>query len=148
MAGRLTAAEKAEKATEAVALSARGHTYTQIAELLDHDRKTVKRWIDDELAKRAEHRGERQGDRERAIAVYSEIIREAWEKFDRLDPRSLNVSGLLNAIRTAQERIDKLTGVEAPVKHAHGGPEDEYEVIWHDIDPGSPEDITQEEGTS
>lgn len=111
--GRLTAVEKEDKVSQAVALSARSWTYTAIAEELGCSRPTVSKWIKDELAKRSEHREQ---DKEKAIAVYVEIQRAAWERLETLDSRSLNVSGLLNTIKNAQERIDKITGAEAPTQ--------------------------------
>lgn len=110
---RLTAAERQEKADLAVEYSARGWTNTEIAEEVGVHRHTVRKLIDDELANRAEHR---QQEKERAIAVYVAVQKAAWQRFQQTDNRSLNASGYLNTIKAAQERIDKVTGAEAPRK--------------------------------
>jgi hypothetical protein len=113
-------AERAEKTAKAVEFSARGWTLRAIGSHLGHSKDTVARWINDELALRSEHRTQ---DKERAIATYEEIIRHGWERLATTKDTSLNVSGLLNSIKSAQERIDKITGAEAPVrsdnKHQH-----------------------------
>lgn len=119
---------------EAVDLRARGKTYTEIAETLCITRPTVKKWIEGEYAKRSEHRGVSDA-RERAISRYEMLFKECVERLESLgkDSKSLNASGYINAGRGLLERIDRLTGAEAPVKHQRI--EGEYEVVWHDIDP-------------
>jgi hypothetical protein len=98
----------------AVELRAKGKSFVEIGEALSITRQTASKYVNDGLAISAEQRTH---DRERAIAIYTAIIPEAWERLDSLgDARSLNVAGLLNTIRGAQERIDKLTDAEAPVK--------------------------------
>ncbi|PLS84877.1 MAG: hypothetical protein CYG60_15575 [Actinobacteria bacterium] len=123
----MSKAERVEKAQEAVAMSARGVTLTAIGEVLGVSRQTASKLVQDELANRAEHRA---ADKERAVARYEEIIRAAWERFENTDNRSLNASGYLNTIRSAQERIDKITGAEAPIKHQDV--DEEVEVVWDD----------------
>lgn len=113
MARNLTAVERDEKAREAVELSAKGWADTAVAGRLGINRATVKRLRENEYARRSEHRGD---EREKAIAVYEAVIREGWERLSRVKDNSNNVTGVLNAIRAAQERIDKLTGAEAPIK--------------------------------
>jgi orotate phosphoribosyltransferase-like protein len=125
----MSKAERAEKAQRAVSLRARGDTLDEVGEALGITRQTARKLIDDELAGRSEHRAE---DKERSIATYEEVIREGWRRLDKLDDRSLNVSGVLNSIRQAQERIDKITGAEAPAKVQHI--DEEYEVVFEDAD--------------
>lgn len=108
-----TKGKREEKTTEAIRLSSRGLSIRAIAQDTGVSGKTIRKWMDDEFARRAEHRDEI---KERAISRYEEVTRVAWERLDKLDDRSLNVSGLLNVIRLAQERIDKITGAEAPAK--------------------------------
>lgn len=120
MAARPTVAEREEKSARAVDLSAKGWTNTDIAAEIGVTRKTVAAWIANELSRRAEHR---ENDKERAIAVYEAIIAEGWRRLENMDNRSLNVSGVLNSIRGAQDSINKITGAEAPIKtdnrHTH-----------------------------
>lgn len=116
--GRLTQAQRQEKAQEAVNLSAMGLSYTAIGKTLSVSRQTATKLIDDELAKRAEHRG---SEREASIARNIAVIKAAWERFEKTDNRSLNASGYLNTIIRAGERIDKLTGAEAPSRSEQNG---------------------------
>jgi predicted transcriptional regulator len=125
-----TKAQRDELTTEAVRLSCRGWSTPKIAEEIGVTEKTIRRWMDDEFSLRAEMRDQ---DKERAISRYEEIIRAAWERYDRIDDRSLNASGLLNTIRQAQESIDKITGAQAPKKLQIS--DAEYEVVWDDLDP-------------
>lgn len=118
-----------EKQIEAVSLAAKGRNYTQIATAMEIDWRTAKKLVQDEYASRSEHRN---NDKEAAIATYTELIREGWDRLETLDARSLNVSGILNSIRQSQERIDKLTGAEAPIKLQDV--DEEYDVVWDDAD--------------
>lgn len=119
MAGRLSAAQKEEMASRAVAMSVRGATYTEIAEKLEITRNTAASWIKGEYATRAEHRDNL---KEEAKAHYRQIIRAAWESYQAVDEKSLNKSGHLNAAIRAQERIDKIDGNEAPSKYSDESP--------------------------
>lgn len=130
MAAQLTPVQREEKAIEAVALSAKGMPDTLIAKELDISRHTVKRLRENEYAKRAEHRDQ---DKERHLAVYDAIQKAAWERFAETDNRSLNASGYLNTIKAAEDSKVKITGAAAPEKIQLT--EQEYEVIWDDIDP-------------
>ncbi len=123
----MTKAVREEKMAQAVELSARGKPYTVIAEELEVSWPTAKKLVEDELARRGEHRGP---EREQAIANYQAIISEGWDRMDRLKDTSQNVTGVLNAIRAAQERIDKLTGAEAPLKYQDVT--DTYEIVFDD----------------
>ena len=131
---RMSKVQREERMAEAVALSARGKTWDEIAEELGINRKTAMKLVDDELSKRGEHRI---ADREASIARNLAVIREAWRRLETTDNRSLNVSGLMNTIIRAGERIDKLTGAEAPIKHQRV--KEEYVVEWDQI--GSLEDL-------
>lgn len=104
-------------------------TYREIGAQVGITKDTVGKWLKDEYANRAEHREQ---DKEAAIEVYREIQRAAWDRYDTTEDRSLNTSGLLNVIRSAQERIDKITGAEAPFKHQEV--DEEYDVVWDDAD--------------
>lgn len=111
MARALTPIQREEKALEAVKLCAKGWTDTEIGEELGVHRNTVRRLRETEYDRRA---AQREHDREKAIAVYLAIIREGWERLRTTKDNSLNVSGLLNAIKAAQDSINKLTGAEVP----------------------------------
>ena len=125
----LPKAKKEELSARAVELHVKGYNFSEIGRQIEVDRRTAKKWVDDELARRSEHRTH---DKEKAIATYEAVIAEAWARLEKLDNRSLNVSGLLNSIRSAQDSINKITGAEAPQKYQKV--EDEYEVVWDDAD--------------
>lgn len=129
MAGRLTKAEREEKADRAVVLSARGWSYREIADEMGHSKDTIGKWIKDEYSRRSEHR---ENDKEEAIAVYKEVIRAAWKRFKNTGNTSLNSSGFLNTIKSAQDSINKITGAEAPIKVQDV--DEDYEVVWTDAD--------------
>jgi orotate phosphoribosyltransferase-like protein len=141
---RMAAVERDEKTRLAVDMSAKGVSDSAIADALGIHRQTVKRLIEDHFASEAEHRGP---GKERAIARYERVIANAWDRYERVQDASLNVSGLLNTILTAQTRIDKITGAESPTKIQHV--EDELEVVWPDADGDaiSHEPAAQEAGT-
>jgi hypothetical protein len=126
----LSAAERIEMAQEALEMNVKGKSVIEIGEHLGITRKIASNLVHEELAKRSEHRG-REPDREKAIAHYVQIIRAAWTGYQKCLPGTNQAIGYLNSIRQAQERIDKLTGVEAPMKF-----EDvtEAEVVWDDAD--------------
>lgn len=116
---RLNKAQKAELGPKAVAMSAKGTPYTEIASELDVNWKTVGKLIDDELAERAEHRA---NDREKHISVLERVQREAWELYDTIsDPRAQNKTTSLNIVLSAEAQKVKLTGAESAVKHEHSG---------------------------
>lgn len=128
---RLTAVEREEKSVLAVELSAKGWNYSEIGahEEIGLDRRTVKKLIGDELANRAEHR---EHEKEKAIAVYEAIIRHGWRRLARTKDASLNVSGVLNSIKGAQDSINKITGAESPIKIQDV--DGDWDVIWADAD--------------
>jgi predicted transcriptional regulator len=127
--------EREQLSTVAVDLRAQGKTYAEIAEELGISRDTARKWIEDEYAKRGEH-GSASNARERAIAGYELLIREGWQRLEKLDDRSHNMPGLINAICRAQTRMDKLTGAEASVKYLikEQPAEDEIVMVWDDLD--------------
>ncbi len=124
-----SAEDRQQKTSRCVELSVKGWNDSEIAREVGINRKTVKKLIEDEYAVRAEHRGP---DKEAAIALYTKLIREGWERLEKLDDNSTNVSGVLNSIRAARERIDKIMGTEAPIKHQDV--DEEVEVVFDDAD--------------
>lgn len=120
-------------ANVAIDLRARGKTWAYIAEEIGVTEKTAKKWVDGEYAKRSEHRSVSDA-REVAISRYEMLFKEAVERLEALgkDSKSLNASGYINAARGLLERIDKLTGAEAPVKYQEV--EDEIVIEWEDLD--------------
>lgn len=116
---RLTKAQKAELGPQAVAMNARGIYYSDIAEELDVNWKTVGKLIDDELAATAEHRV---NDREKHLSVIRQAQKAAWEVFDNADYRSQNKVSSLNAILAGEAQASRLTGAEAPKKFSDESP--------------------------
>lgn len=129
--GRMAKAEHEEKMMQALSLSVKGKSYTDIAEDLGVSRPTATKLVEDALAVGAEHRSVEK-EREKAIATYRAIIDEGWQRLETIEDRSLNVSGVLNSIRSAQESIDSLTGAKAPKKIQHV--DDTYEIVFDDDD--------------
>ena len=124
----LPKAKKEELSGRAVELYVKGYNYSEIGREIEVDRRTAKKWVNDEFARRSEHRDY---DKEKAIATYEAVIAEGWARLGKLDNRSLNVSGLLNSIKSAQDSINKITGAEAPQKFQFQE-EEEYEIVWGD----------------
>ena len=125
----MTQAERAENAAVAVDLSARGYSYNRIADYLGVQWKTAKKLVDDELAKRSEHR---EIDKERHLAHYDAIQDAAWDAFRNTASTSLNRSGYLNTIKAAEDSKAKITGAEAPRKYQDVT--EDYEIVWGDAD--------------
>lgn len=117
--GPLPAAERAEKARQAVSLSDRGVSATDIGERLSISRQLASNLVKEELAKRAEHDDQR---RERQRSRYEYLYRLTLEDHDAAPITSLNKSGYINAAVRILERLDKIDGTEAAAKHEHSGP--------------------------
>lgn len=124
-------ADREERTERAVEMRSKCKSISYIAREIGVTDDTAKKWIENEYARRSEHRGASQA-REKAISVYEAIIAEGWERMERIKDTSLNVAGVLNAIRAAQERIDKLTGSEAPVKYQNV--DEDFEIVFDDDD--------------
>lgn len=137
---KLTTDERRALTVWAVVEHAKGRTYTDIAEEAGVERRTVSGWIESEYARVSEQRSVSDA-RERAISGYEALLREAWRRIQKTDTKSLNSAGLINAARGLLERIDKLTGAEAPVKYQEV--EDEIIIEWEDLD--NPELLEAEE---
>ncbi len=131
MPRKYTKAERENLIDEAVSMSARGKTLREISAELGPTKDTINKWLNDELSRRAEHRGQ---DKEKAISVYLEIQEAAWDRYEKTDNRSLNASGLLNTIKSCQERIDKITGTEAPRKVEHSSTNPLSELTDEELD--------------
>lgn len=106
-------AEREKKTQKAIELYAKQHSFRAIGEELCASHNTIKKWIEDEFARRAEHRGL---DKEAHLAVYDAIQKAAWEAFENTNERSLNRSGYLNTIKAAEDSKTRITGAEAPKK--------------------------------
>jgi len=128
---KFSAGERRELTEWCVVQHAQGRSYSDIADEIAVDRHTVARWVQAEFAVRSEYRSV-SGAREVAIATYEAVIREVWRRLRRLNDYSTSVPGLLNVVCRTQARIDRLTGVEAPIKY-HELP-DEIVITWDDID--------------
>jgi hypothetical protein len=131
MAGRISAERRKQEVEKIYSLFLAGHTNTSIAEQTKHGRPFVTKVIREETERRYDERDAGYEDQQ-AIEHYREVIREAWDRLKTInDPRSLNVSGLLNTIIRAQERIDKITGIESPIKTQDVG---DINVTWPDLE--------------
>lgn len=128
---KFSAVERRELTEWAVIEHSKGRSYSSIAEEISVERRTVASWIQSEYARVSEQRGVSDA-RERALVGYEALLREAWRRIKKTDVRSLNSAGLINAARSVLERMDKLTGAEAPVKHQ--AIEDEIVIEWEDLD--------------
>ena len=105
-------------AHEAVLLRAEGLSYREVAARLGVNKNTVPGLIAQEYDRRKATRDE---ERAYAISVYRGLQRDAWKRLSALpvNSSSQSVSGMHASIRQAQERIDKITGIEAPTKSEH-----------------------------
>ena len=100
--------------TKAIELYAKNYSFRAIGRELGIAHPDCGEVIEDEYARRAEHR---EHDREKHLSVYDEIQSAAWEAFQRTDKSSLNRSGYLNTIKAAEDSKVKLTGAAAPIKY-------------------------------
>lgn len=114
--------KRIELTAQAVELRARNMSFCAIAKELGITHPTAKKWIEDEYARRSEHR---EVDRERHLSVYEAIQSAAWAAFENTNSGSLNRSGYLNTIKAAEDSKVKITGAEAPFKFR-----DESEAPW------------------
>lgn len=126
-----TKAFREEITSAAISRSVRGASLRQIGDEFGVPFNTIRNWLNDEYARRAEHREQ---EREKAIATYEELKAERWRRLAQLstDSKANNVVGLLNGINADQERIDKLTGAEAPIKYESEGRV--YVVSWDEAE--------------
>jgi hypothetical protein len=103
----MKAEERRFKAAEAYLLFIQRVSKTEISRRLKCGRQTVYTLIDEEIKFHAQDRNIDK-ELEKAISTYEAVIQAAWEKFKVVDPRSLNSSGYLNTIITAQKHIVEL----------------------------------------
>ncbi len=118
MAKNLTAWERRRKAEQALNLKAMGLTNVSIADRIGVNRKTVPGLLE-QAAEEAED--SRFLEAARAKTHYSQIIRTCWTKLGdkNLSVNSHNIPALIGLAASAQARLDKLNGVEAPIKVEH-----------------------------
>ena len=95
-----SAADKADMTVKAVELYAKNYSFRAIGRELGITHPTAEKWIEDEYARRAEHR---EHDREKHLSVYDEIQSAAWEAFKSTGSGSLNRSGYLNTIKACED---------------------------------------------
>jgi hypothetical protein len=117
-----------ELTAQAVELRAKNLSFNAIARELGITHPTAKKWIEDEYARRSEHR---ELDREKHLAVYEAIQSAAWAAFQDTNSASLNRSGYLNTIKAAEDSKVKITGAEAPHKY-QDVTEESYEIVFDD----------------
>src|SRR5918998_4168400 len=115
MAKNLTAQERRRKAEQALNLKAMGLTNVSIADRIGVNRKTVPGLLE-QAAEEAED--SRFLEAARAKTHYSQIIRTCWTKLGdkNLSVNSHNIPALIGLAASAQARLDKLNGIEAPHK--------------------------------
>lgn len=130
-----SAAEVRRLTDEAYLLDLKGWSYTAIGEHLAVTRQYVAKLIEGEREKRADEALD--FDAVAAIDRYRKTIADAEAVLGTISPQSTNLTGLHNVILKAQERIDKITGVESPLKIQDVG---EVEVEWNDTRPGEIDD--------
>lgn len=110
---KLTGPARRDKASEAYCRAIRRESYTEIGKALDISRNLVSTLVQEEQERLWEGRdlSEVEGEKRRAVETYESVIRTAWQRLGRIKDSSLNVSGLLNVILSAQKQIDAITGV-------------------------------------
>jgi orotate phosphoribosyltransferase-like protein len=115
MARNLTAQERRSLGQRALELSSVGMPNVTIAEGLGINRKTVPGLIE-QAADEADPG--RPIETARAKTHYRNIIRICWTKLadKNLSVNSHNVPALISQAASAQARLDKLNGIEAPQK--------------------------------
>jgi hypothetical protein len=118
-----------ELTQQAVLLRAKQYSWNKIGKTLGINHTTAKKWVEDEHARRAEHRGI---DKEKHLAVYNAVQKEAWANVDDPEIHATHRIGYLNTIKGAEDSKVKITGAEAPVKVEHKDTT-EYVVTWDDL---------------
>jgi hypothetical protein len=113
-----TQGEREEKALEASMLRAKGKTLRETAEALGCGANLVKVLLDEEYRRR---KPQRERARSKAIIAYEALVREMWRRLAAFpdNASAQNVNGFMGNIRQTLERIDKITGAEAPTKTQH-----------------------------
>ena len=99
------------KAAKAYELHILRVSNTEIGNRLEISRQLVATLIKEEAGRQSEER--RSLERPKAIATYEKTIEVAWQRLAKIKDNSLNVSGLINAIISAQKAIDDITGIKA-----------------------------------
>ncbi len=115
MAATLTAEERLVYGSLAFDKKADGWSNARIAEHIGVHRNTVPGLIEHEARIRGRDRSP--ATKAVAIARYEKVIETALEELARPQTNGLAKPALLNAITSAQTRIDRLNGDEAPKKH-------------------------------
>jgi site-specific recombinase XerC len=151
MARNLTAWERRTLGQRALELSALGMPNVTIAERLGINRKTVPG-----LIKQAAEEADpgKPIEAARAKAHYRNIIRTCWTKLadKSLSVNSHNIPALISQAASAQARLDKLNGIEAPQKVEMSGKMDlaSFSKLMHerglDKVPASERSYTEEYG--
>jgi len=66
-----------------------------------------------------------------AVATYRQVQQAAWERFEQASDKSLNKSAFLNTVKSAEDSIVKVLGLEAPLKVAPTTPDGTQEYAVH-----------------
>lgn len=127
-----------ETAGEIVRLEIRGRSQRDISRTLGVPRATVRRVIERTRAAR-ELAMNTDAERLRAVALYRELQRTAWEAADSAMERGRSPAMLLAEVRQAQARIDALLGLELEAPEAMAAFIDFRALVLHAIQDEAPE---------
>lgn len=106
--------DEQEKRAEALALSLRGYTNLQISERFGVHRNSISNWLRkarQEYRSRLENADEMIGE---TIAVYEQVMVEAWKAHEAVDKDQLSGANYLRIILDAAEKRVKLAGLDQP----------------------------------
>lgn len=127
MGYQYSAADRAEITDKAVELRAKGLSFRAIGRELGPNHITIETWLENEYARRSEHRGI---DKEKHLATFDTIQKEAWDGYASAPASSPHRIGYLNTIKAAEDSKVKITGAEAPKKYQNV--DDTFEIVFDD----------------
>jgi hypothetical protein len=118
MARALRVEERRRLGEQALNLAALGMSNVAISDRIGVNRKTVPGLLRQAME---ETDTDQLLELTKAKAHYRQIIKTCWTKLQHksLSVNSHNVPAFIGLAANAQARLDKLNGVEAPIKHAH-----------------------------
>lgn len=113
----LKAEDRRRLADEAYELSIKRVTYTEIGKRLGITRQLASRLVGEEKDRVVSDK-EKEDAKQKAISTYEAIIAYGWQllESEELKVSSLNQSGVMNSITSAQKAIDEIEGSRAPIK--------------------------------
>lgn len=113
----LKAEDRRRLADEAYELSIKRVTYTEIGVRLGITRQLASTLVREEKDRISSDK-EKEDARQKSISTYEKVIAYGWEllESEELKANSLNQSGVMNSITTAQKAIDEIEGSKAPTR--------------------------------